>query len=125
MLSILLIFRYCHPTNHRKPQPSRVHPCPTPQSLPLPAAALPSRFSHWPPAGPQPSYRLILTHSSPIYTSISPNFDPGSRAKYHRPRPQQSAGHSPISRTPPLHQSAGHTGPPLSCHPSRSGRKHQ
>ena len=31
MRFILLIFRYCHPTNRRKPQPGRGQPCPTPQ----------------------------------------------------------------------------------------------
>ena len=38
---------------------------------------------------------------------------------------EQSASHSPLSSTPPPHQTAGYPGPPFSCHPSRPGRKHQ
>jgi hypothetical protein len=31
MRFLILIFRYCHPTNRMKLQPGRVQPCPTPQ----------------------------------------------------------------------------------------------
>jgi len=61
MRFVLLIFRYCHPTNRRKPQPGRRQPGPT-------------------------------------YTRPPP-LTPAAGAKYHRPHPQQSAGHSPLSRT--------------------------
>jgi len=59
-------------------------------------------------------------HLTPApHTPVSPPpLTPAAGTKYHRPHPQQSTGHRPLSSTPPPHQSAGHTGLPLSCHPS-------
>jgi len=58
-------------------------------------------------------------HLTPAHTPVSPpHLTPAAGTKYHRPHPQQSAGHSPLSRTPPPHQPAGYPAPPLSCHPS-------
>jgi len=105
----------CHPTNRRKPQPCRLQPCPTPQSLTLPAAAWPSSI-----------IPLATSRTAAPHTPVSlPSLNPAAGPKYHRPHPQQSAGHSPLSSIPSPHQPAGHTVPPLSCHPSRPGRKHQ
>jgi len=77
----------------------------------------PARQSAALPHTAAPQYLPIAPHSSPTYTSISRTF-PAAGAKYHRPHPQQSADHSPLSRTPPPHQPAGHTGLPLTCPPS-------
>jgi len=59
-------------------------------------------------------------HLTPApHTPVSPPpLTPAAVPKYDRPHPQQSAGHSPHSRLPPLHQPAGHAGLPLSCHPT-------
>jgi len=57
-----------------------------------------------------PSDQPITTHPSPTYTSIPPPLTPAAGTKYHRPHPQQSAGHSSLSSTPPPHQPAGYPG---------------
>jgi len=119
MRFVLLIFRYCHPINHRKPQPSRAQPCPTPQSFTLPAAALPSSII---PLATSRTAALPINplHLTPApHTPVSPPpLTPAAGTKYHRPHPQQSAGHSPLSSTPSPHQPAGYTGLPLSYHPT-------
>jgi len=60
------------------------------------------------------------------HTPVSPpHLTPAAGTKYHRPHPQQSAGHSPLSRTP-LHQSSGRTYRSSSQLPLvLTGRKHQ
>ncbi|MBC2745425.1 MAG: hypothetical protein HF975_00195 [ANME-2 cluster archaeon] len=51
-------------------------------------------------------------HLTPApHTPVSPPpFTPAAGPKYHRPHPQQSAGHSPLSSTPPPYQPAGYPG---------------
>jgi len=51
----------------------------------------------------QPPYLPIKTHSSPHTPVSPPPLTPAAGTKYHRPHPQQSAGHSPLSRTPLHH----------------------
>jgi len=57
-------------------------------------------------------------HLTPApHTPVSPPpLTPAAGAKYLRPHPQQSAGHSPLSRPPPPHQLAGYPGHLLNCH---------
>ena len=63
---------------------------------------------------------LTVGRTAASQTPVSPpTLTPAAGTKYHRPHPQQRAGHNPLSRTSPPHQLAGHTGPPLSCHLSR------
>jgi len=59
-------------------------------------------------------------HLTPApHTPVSlPPLTPAAGTKYHRPHPQQSAGHRPLSSIPPPHQLAEYPGFPLSCHPS-------
>jgi len=114
-----LIFRYCHPTNRRKPQPWRWQPCPHTAVLDTSGSCLtvliiPLATSRTaaPPINP-----LHLTPAPHTPVSLPP-LTPAAGPKYHRPHPQQSAGHSPLSSTPPPHQPAGYPGLPLSWHPS-------